>query len=125
MQNMILGLTQTIIKKGRLLFDWLNDNQLQVVNKFIPTSTRSSAVTDLILAPTSMFSNSFTVLPSIGSDHQLIVWPSPFIVSVKDSFTSIRRTYWPLYKLFVTITSSYWNNLCSTMSDKTKFFTLY
>ena len=35
-------------EKGRLLFDWLNDKNLQVVNKFIPTSTRSSAIIDLI-----------------------------------------------------------------------------
>ena len=35
-------------EKGRVLFDWLNDKYLQVVNKFISTSTSSNAAIDLI-----------------------------------------------------------------------------
>ena len=112
-------------EKGHVLFDWLNDKFLYVVNKFVPTSTRSSAVIDLILAPISMLSNSFTVLPSVGSDHQPIIWSPPFNIPAKDSFIPIKRTYWSLFELFITFISSYWDKLCSNMPDKTKFITLY
>ncbi|CAF5210608.1 unnamed protein product, partial [Rotaria magnacalcarata] len=70
--------------KGRVLFEWLNENHIQVINKFIPTSTRSKAVIDLILAPTSICSDSFSVLPTVGSDHYpTIVWSSPQTVPSK------------------------------------------
>ena len=52
-------------QKGRVLFEWLNENHLQVINKFIPTLTRSKAVIDLILAPTSICSDSFSSLPTL------------------------------------------------------------
>ncbi|CAF3258983.1 unnamed protein product [Rotaria sp. Silwood2] len=111
-------------QKGRFLFEWLHDSHLQVVNKCIPTSTRSNAVIDLILAPPSMISNPFTVLPSIGSDHYPVIWSPPFHVPSKDFFIPIKRTYWGLHRLFITFTFTYWDNLCSIMSDKIEFFTL-
>ena len=72
-----------------------------------------------------MFSNFFTVLSSIGRDHQSIIGSPPFNIPAKNSFIPIKRTYWSLFKLFITFTSSYWDKLCSIMHDKTKFITLY
>ncbi|CAF3265582.1 unnamed protein product [Rotaria sp. Silwood2] len=112
-------------QKGRILFEWLNDNDLQVVNKFVPTSTRSNAAIDLILAPMSMLSGSCTVLPSIGSDHYPVIWSSTLTVTSKERFFPIKRTYWLLYELFITYTSSFWNDLCEIMTDKVEFFCLY
>ncbi|CAF1345427.1 unnamed protein product [Rotaria magnacalcarata] len=111
-------------QKGRLLYEYLNENDLQVVNKFVPTSTRSNAAIDLILAPASMLSDPCTVLPSIESDHYPIIWSSPFNIPSKDLVFPIKRTYWTLYELFITFTSSYWNSLFATMSDKIEFFSL-
>ncbi|CAF1347962.1 unnamed protein product [Rotaria sp. Silwood1] len=110
-------------QKGRILFEWLNDNDLQVVNKFVPTSTRSNAVIDLILAPMSMLAGSCTVLPSIGSDHYPVIWSSTLTVTSKERFFPIKRTYWLLYELFITHTSSFWNDLCEIMTDKMEFQT--
>ncbi|CAF4002088.1 unnamed protein product, partial [Rotaria sordida] len=42
-------------QKGGLLFEWLNENYFQVINKFVLTSTRSNAVIDLILAPMNIY----------------------------------------------------------------------
>ncbi|CAM4835513.1 unnamed protein product [Rotaria magnacalcarata] len=111
--------------KGRVLFEWLNENHLQVIKKFIPTSTRSKAVIDLILAPTSICSDSFSVLPTVGSDHYPIVWSSPQTVPSKDRCFPVKRTYWSLFELFITFTSAYWDNLYTLMTDKMDFFCLY
>jgi hypothetical protein len=112
-------------QKGRVLFEWLNENYLQVINKFTPTSTRSKAVIDLILAPSSIYSDSFSVLPTIGSDHYPIVWSSAQAVPSKDRFFPVKRTYWSLFELFTTFTSTYWDQLYTLMTDKMEFFCLY
>jgi len=113
-------------QKGRLLFEWLSENDFQVINNnFVPTSTRSNAVIDLIVAPMNMLPGSFSVLPSIGSDHYPVFWSSSFTVPSKDRFIPIKRTYWTLYELFITFTSSFWDNLSTVMIDKMEFFCLY
>jgi Reverse transcriptase (RNA-dependent DNA polymerase)/Endonuclease-reverse transcriptase len=112
-------------QKGRFLSEWLKENSFQVINKFIPTSTRSNAVIDLILTPINMSSGSFSILPSIGSDHYPVVWSSSYKIPSKDRFIPIKRTYWTLYELFITFTSTFWDNLSSIMLDKTEFFCLY
>ena len=111
--------------KGRLLNDWLTVNQLQVVNKFTPTSTRSTAVIDIILAPSSSCAGNATILPSIGSDHFPIFWASGLTVPLKDRVLPVKRTYWPVYEIFITFTSNYWDKVYSSTSDKTTFFHLY
>ncbi|CAF3791116.1 unnamed protein product, partial [Adineta steineri] len=111
--------------KGRRLFEWLDQNDFQVINKFIPTSTRSKSTIDLILTPLDMFSGSFSVLPSIGSDHYPVHWTSPLAVPSKERLLPIKRTLWTLYELFITFTSSYWENLSTSMVDKIEFFCLY
>ncbi|CAF0956272.1 unnamed protein product [Didymodactylos carnosus] len=61
--------------KAHVLYNWLTTKTLEIVNKFVPTSTRSNATIDLILAPSHMIATtSFSVLPSIGSDHFPIIW---------------------------------------------------
>ena len=111
--------------KGRLLNDWLTVNQLQVVNKFTPTSTRSTAVIDIILAPSSSCAGNATILPTIGSDHFPIFWASRLAVPLKDRVLPVKRTYWPVYEIFITFTSNYWDKVYSSTSDKTTFFHLY
>ena len=112
-------------QKGRLLSEWLNKNGLEVVNKFIPTSTRSNAVIDLILTPTNIEPGSFSVLPSIGSDHYPVLWSSALTIPSKQCIFPVKRTYWPLFDMFITFTSSFWDDLSTMMPDKTEFFTLY
>lgn len=112
-------------QKGRALSNWLNDNYFQVVNKLIPTSTRSNAVIDLIITPTNLPTGSFSVLPSIGSDHLPVFWSSPYSVPSRERSIPIIRTYWTLYELFNTLTTPYWENLSTIMQDKIDFFCLY
>ncbi|CAF4961100.1 unnamed protein product, partial [Rotaria magnacalcarata] len=63
-------------QKGHVLFDWLLTKSMTVVNKHVATSTRSNATIDLILAPAQMtgIKTSFSVLPSMGSDHLPVIW---------------------------------------------------
>lgn len=112
-------------EKGRPLYEWLHENDLQVVNKFVPTSTRSNAVIDLILVPTNIDPGTFSVLPSIGSDHYPVVWTSTITIPSKDCYIPVKRTYWPLFEIFITLTSSFWDKLSTNMPDKTEFFGLY
>ncbi|CAF3948685.1 unnamed protein product [Rotaria sp. Silwood1] len=70
---------------GRALFRWLSSSpihsSLEIINKYISTSTRSNATIDLIVAPSHMSSTSFSVLPSIGNDHHPVLWHPSFKIS--------------------------------------------
>lgn len=63
--------------KGKCLFTWMMSEKcsinMTVINKFVPTSTRSKATIDIILAPAQLATDNFKVLPSIGSDHLPVV----------------------------------------------------
>ncbi|CAF3177615.1 unnamed protein product [Rotaria sp. Silwood2] len=85
--------------KGRVLFNWLSINALDIVNKFVATSTRSNATIDVILAPIHMTTtaSSFSVLPSIGSDHFPVVWTPAIKLSKSDCHYPVKRTYWLVY----------------------------
>ncbi|CAF1674458.1 unnamed protein product [Rotaria magnacalcarata] len=115
--------------KGRSLYAWLCSSScnfsLETVNKFISTSTRSNATIDLILAPPHMFSTSFAVLPSIGSDHYPVVWYPSFKMSSLHVRHPVKRTYWSLLKRFLTFTTSYWITLGTSMTNSIEFFSLY
>ena len=111
--------------KGRILFNWMEDNQFQIVNKFIPISTRSDATIDVIIIPNSSIIGSFSVLQNIGSDHLPIIWSSNIQAHVRNKLTPIKRTYWTIYELFLSFSSSYWDNLSIYMRDKVEFFCLY
>jgi hypothetical protein len=54
-------------QKGRSLFNWLSSSQthssLEIINKFVPTSTRSNATIDLIIVRSHMLTTCFSVLP--------------------------------------------------------------
>lgn len=115
--------------KGQSLFKWLSSlhtqASLEIINKFIPTSTRSNATIDLILAPAHMLSASFSVLPSIGNDHHPILWQPPFKLSSTHLQYPIKRTRWKLLEIFLTFTGTYWQSLFTSMTDTAAFFTLY
>jgi hypothetical protein len=116
-------------QKGRSLYNWFTSSSrptcLEIVNKFIPTSTRSSATIDLVLVPSHMSSTSFSVLPSIGSDHYPVVWFPSFKMSNSHTRHPVKRTYWHLLELLLTYTSSFWNDLSIKMPDTVDFFCLY
>ncbi|CAF3200190.1 unnamed protein product [Rotaria sp. Silwood2] len=85
--------------KERVLFNWLSINALDVVNKCVPTSTRSNATIDLILAPTHMIAStsSFCVFPSIGSNHFPVLWTPTNKLHKRDCLYPIKRTNWTLF----------------------------
>ena len=113
-------------QKGKVLYNWLSTNSLEIVNKHVATSTRSNATIDVILAPTHMrISSSFSVLPSIGNDHFPVVWDTSIRITKKDRLFPIKRTYWLLIKLFLTYTYSYWNNFLSQTMDCVSYFSTY
>ncbi|CAF5062273.1 unnamed protein product [Rotaria magnacalcarata] len=116
-------------RKGRSLYSWLYSSScnfpLEIVNKFISTSTRSNATIDLILVPSHMLSTSFAVLPSIGSDHYPVVWYPSFKMSSSHVRHPVKRTYWSLLKRFLTFTTSYWITLGTSMTNSIEFFCLY
>ncbi|CAF1308632.1 unnamed protein product [Adineta steineri] len=97
--------------KGKTLFNWLSTLQtrstMDIINKFIPTSTRSNATIDLIIVPSHMSSNSFSVLPSIGNDHHPVIWYSTIKISTAHQRYPIKRTHWKLFEVFLTFTGSY------------------
>ncbi|CAF0895753.1 unnamed protein product [Adineta ricciae] len=115
--------------KGLKLFKWLTRDKshcaLNVINKFVPTSTRSIATIDLVIAPTFLANNTFSVLPSIGSDHHPVIWHSSIEASTKHILHPIKRTRWKLLEIFLTFTGSFWQSLASTMSHSADYFTLY
>ncbi|CAF3588801.1 unnamed protein product [Rotaria sp. Silwood1] len=115
--------------KGKTLFNWLSSSPthatMEIINKFIPTSTRSKATIDLIIAPSHMASDTFSVLPSIGSDHHPVIWRSTIKISTAHQKYPIKRTHWKLFEVFLTFTGSYWNKLAEDMAHSTTFFTLY
>ncbi|CAF2058253.1 unnamed protein product [Rotaria magnacalcarata] len=115
--------------KGKTLFNWLSSLQtrstMDIINKFIPTSTRSNATIDLIITPSHMSSNSFSVLPSIGNDHHPVIWCSTIKIFTAHQTYPIKRTHWKLFEVFLTFTGSYWNKLAEDMTHSTAFFTLY
>ncbi|CAF2758675.1 unnamed protein product [Rotaria sp. Silwood2] len=82
-------------QKGRVLFNWLSANSLMVVNKGVPTSTRSSAKIDLILTSANLIgtSSSFSVLPSMGSDHFPVIWVPTIKLIKSDCQYPVKRTY--------------------------------
>jgi hypothetical protein len=116
-------------QKGRTLFNWLSSSQthsnLEIVNKLIPTSTRSNATIDLIIAPSHMSSTSFSVLPTIGNDHHPVLWHPTFKLSSSHHRHPIKRTHWKLFEVFLTFTAAYWKPLAVSMSHSATFFTLY
>ncbi|CAF4291743.1 unnamed protein product [Rotaria sp. Silwood2] len=65
-------------QKSRALFSWLVSSpihsSLEIINKYISTSTCSNPTIDLIIAPSHMSTTSFLVLPSIGNDHHPVLW---------------------------------------------------
>ncbi|CAF2096842.1 unnamed protein product [Rotaria magnacalcarata] len=97
--------------KGKTLFNWLSSLQtrstMDIINKFIPTSTRSNATIDLIITPSHMSSNSFSVLPSIGNDHHPVIWCSTIKIFTAHQTYPIKRTHWKLFEVFLTFTGSY------------------
>lgn len=115
-------------QKGRALHDWLlssfTQTPLDVINKHIPTSTRSKATIDLIIAPEHL-SSSFTVLSSIGNDHHPIVWYPTFKLPSTHELRPIKCSRWKLFEIFLTFTTSFWKSLATTMGNSTTFFTLY
>ncbi|CAF2899348.1 unnamed protein product, partial [Rotaria sp. Silwood2] len=116
-------------EKGRVLFNGLSSSQihssLEIINKFIATSTRFNATIDLIIAPSHMSTASFSVLPSIGNDHHPILWhPSIKISSTYHRFP-IKRTRWNLLEIFLTFTATYWQSLAASMLHSEAFFSLY
>ncbi|CAF2825310.1 unnamed protein product [Rotaria sp. Silwood2] len=113
--------------KERVLFNWLSINALVVVNKCVPTSTRSNATIDLILAPTHMIAStsSFCVFPSIGSNHFPVLLIPTNKLHKRDCLYPIKRTYWTLFKLFLVFTFSFWNDLSSKTDDTMHFFSTY
>ncbi|CAF4471002.1 unnamed protein product [Rotaria sp. Silwood2] len=116
-------------QKGRALFSWLSSSpihsSLEIINKYISTSTRSNATIDLIIAPSHMSSTSFSVLPSIGNDHHPILWHPSFKISSTHHHFSIKCTRWNLLKIFLTFTATYWQSLAASMSYSAGFFSLY
>ncbi|CAF4516232.1 unnamed protein product, partial [Rotaria socialis] len=88
-------------QKGHVLFDWLLTKSMTVVNKYVATSTRSNATIDLILAPAQMtgIKTSFSVLPSMGSDHLPVIWIPDIKLVKKDCQYPIKRTYWQLFEM--------------------------
>jgi hypothetical protein len=116
-------------QKGRSLHTWLTSSTrqypLEVMNRFISTSTRSSATIDLIIAPPHMSSTAFSVLPSIGSDHRPVVWYAPFKLFSTHNKQPVKRTYWTVFELFLTYTSPFWNTLSTSTTEMPVFFSLY
>ncbi|CAF3500209.1 unnamed protein product [Rotaria socialis] len=69
-------------QKEQTLFNWLSTSQtttpLEIINKFISTSTRSNGTIDLIIAHAHMSSASFSVFPTMGNDHHPVLWHPSF-----------------------------------------------
>ncbi|CAF2988048.1 unnamed protein product [Rotaria sp. Silwood2] len=116
-------------QKGRALSNWLSSSQihssLEIMNKFIPTSTRSNATIDLIIASSHMSSISFSILPTIGNDYQSVLWHPSFKMSSIHHRYPIRRTRWNLFEIFLTVTATYWQSFAASMSYSAEFFALY
>jgi hypothetical protein len=116
-------------QKGRALFNWLSSSpihsSLEIINKFVPTSTRSNATIDLIIVPVHMLTTSFSVLPSIGNDHHPIICYPSFKLTSTHQRHPIKRTHWKLFETFLTFTASFWQSLATAMSNSAAFFTVY
>ena len=116
-------------QKGKELYNWLTSMRIgftyDVINKFIATSTRSNATTDLIIAPTQIITNSFAVLPSIGNDHNPIVWRPSLKIKCAYQYHPAHRKHWKLFEVFLTFTASYWRSLATAIDHSTGFFSLY
>lgn len=115
--------------KGSCLHAWLAtgrpSSSYVIVNKHVPTSTRSNATIDIIIAPSALASDAFSVLPPMGSDHLPVLWqPNSELQSHHVQFP-IKRTRWRLLEIFLTFTASYWLNLSTTMPNTVEFFSLY
>ncbi|CAF1436382.1 unnamed protein product [Adineta ricciae] len=111
-------------QKGHILYRWIAEKDLQVVNKLIRTSTRSKACIDLIITPVEMHTGTVSALSSIGSDHFPVLWSSPLSLPAKDRIYPIKRTYWTVYELFLSWSTNYWEELEAKMTDKIEFFSL-
>jgi hypothetical protein len=72
-----------------------------------------------------MSSTSFSVLPSIGSDHYPILWHPSINMSTNHHRLPIKRTRWNLLEIFLTFTATYWQSLAVSMSHSATFFSLY
>ena len=105
----------------------MSTNTLEIVNKFVPTSTRSKATIDLILAPAYMTAtrSSFSVRSSIGSDHLPVLWTPSIKLQKNDRFFSVKRTYWTLVQLFLAYTYTFWSDWSIKSDDIMYFYTTY
>ncbi|CAF1660001.1 unnamed protein product [Adineta ricciae] len=115
--------------KGYSLFNWLSSpgthSSLEIINRYLITSTRSDATIDLIIAPSKLASTSFSGLQSIGSDHYPVVWELPLKIISSHHKISIKRTNWKAFELFITSVGNYWQQLAELMNHSATFFSLY
>ena len=77
------------------------------------------------MAPSNSSAGNVTILPTIGSDHFPVFWSSALTVPLKDRVLPVKRTYWPVYEIFINYTSSYWDNVYASTKEKAVFFQLY
>ena len=113
--------------KGRLLFNWLSTNTLEIINKFVATSTRSNATIDVIVAPTHMLatSASISVLPSVGDDHLPVTLTPAIKIPKSDLHYPVVRRYWLLVELFLVFTYTFWKKMFTNPDDYTSVFSTY
>ncbi|CAF1118304.1 unnamed protein product [Rotaria sordida] len=83
-------------QKGRALFSWLSSSpihsSLEIINKYIPTSTRSNTTIDLIIAPSHMSSTSFSVLPRAPQGS--CIGPVLFIIYHYNILQALSTVHW-------------------------------
>ncbi|CAF4742888.1 unnamed protein product [Rotaria sp. Silwood1] len=82
--------------KGRILANWLNNHNLNVLNAGTKTSLRSNTTIDLVISSEIPETSDSQSLPYTGSDH-LPIFTKFFRLNVLIDKFLVPRTYWKLY----------------------------
>ncbi|CAF1277951.1 unnamed protein product [Rotaria magnacalcarata] len=98
--------------KGKVLAEWLESNEMiEIQNQGMKTSLRSDTTIDLVLTTSNISLSQCTTLPYTGSDHLPIFFELNGI-SLQGNSYIISKTYWNIYRILLTIISSYIQQEC-------------
>ncbi|CAF4702751.1 unnamed protein product [Rotaria sp. Silwood2] len=117
----------TINHKGRILAEWLDNISIyEIQNQGMETSLPSDTTIDLVLITSTLSLSQCQTLPYTGSD-QLPIFFEFNGITLQDSYYTISKTYWNIYRIFLITISPYIQQEYETTfaNDKSEWFTFF
>lgn len=114
--------------KGSQLNEWICDKEdLRIYNAPQPTSLRSQAILDLVIAPVQLSSESTQVDQSLQTtDHYPVRWNISSFKSISSHRYHVKRINWKLINCILDLKQNFFFTLADLMKNEpTEFILLY